>query len=67
MILLGLAFGHHNVQILTSNKNESGQLATQTTLTNGINPEGGVDPDGPGNGGSTGGNTGQNPPPFTNP
>lgn len=67
LMLLGLAFGHNNTHTSTCNNNNNGQITTQLAPGGGIDPGDGVDPDGPGNGGSTGGNTGQTPPPFTNP
>ncbi|SEM74078.1 hypothetical protein SAMN05421856_10671 [Chryseobacterium taichungense] len=67
LMLLGLAFGHHNAQTSTCNNDNNGQVTTQLAPGSGIDPGEGVDPDGPGNGGSTTGNTGQTPPPFTNP
>jgi hypothetical protein len=67
LMLLGLAFGHNNANTQSCNDN-NGQPTTQLLNPgSGTDPGTGVDPDGPGNGGSTGGNTGQNPPPFTNP
>ncbi|MCS3867580.1 hypothetical protein J3D55_000496 [Chryseobacterium ginsenosidimutans] len=72
LMLLGMAFGHNNANTSSCNHDNNGQPTTQLT-----NPGGGTDPGtgtdpgdgtgGPGNGGSTGGNTGQNPPPFTQP
>lgn len=73
LMLLGLAFGHNNAQTSTCNDDNNGQSITQYSPTGGtepgtgFDPGTGVDPDGPGNGGSTGGNTGQNPPPLVKP
>lgn len=68
LMLLGLAFGHNNANTSSCNHDNNGQVTTQLTDPgSGTDPGEGVDPDGPGNGGSTGGNTGQTPPPFTNP
>ncbi len=72
-MLLGLAFGHHNAHTAKCNDDNNGQPITQYSPTDGTDPGTGndpgtgVDPDGPGNGGSTGGNTGQNPPPLVKP
>lgn len=72
-MLLGLAFGHNNAHNATCNDDNNGQPVTQYSPTDGtepgtgFDPGTGVDPDGPGNGGSTGGNTGQNPPPLVKP
>lgn len=66
-MLLGLAFGHHNVKTSTFNNKENVDLTTQTITVSGISPGGSVYPDGPGNGGATTGDTGQTPPPFINP
>lgn len=73
LMLLGLAFGHNNAHNATCNDDNNGQPITQYSPTDGtepgtgFDPGTGVDPDGPGNGGSTGGNTGQNPPPLVKP
>ncbi|SIS84285.1 hypothetical protein [Chryseobacterium gambrini] len=71
LMLLGLAFGQNNANTSCNNNgnnNNNGQPTTQLADPGiGTDPGDGVDPDGPGNGGSTGGNTGQTPPPFTNP
>lgn len=73
LMLLGLAFGHNNAHNATCNDDNNGQPITQYSPTGGtepgtgFDPGTGVDPDGPGNGGSTGGNTGQNPPPLVKP
>jgi hypothetical protein len=73
LMLLGLAFGHNNAHNATCNDDNNGQPVTQYSPTDGtepgtgFDPGTGVDPDGPGNGGSTGGNTGQNPPPLVKP
>ncbi|WP_412851014.1 hypothetical protein ACL0VS_08505 [Chryseobacterium sp. PMSZPI] len=68
LMLLGLAFGYNNADKLSCNNDNNGQGTTQLTApASGTAPEDGMDPDGPGNGGSTGGNTGQNPPPFSHP
>jgi hypothetical protein len=67
LMLLGLAFGNNNANTSCNNDNNGTVTIQLTNPGNGIDPGTGVDPDGPGNGGSTGGNTGQNPPPFTNP
>ncbi|MFY7815641.1 MAG: hypothetical protein ACOVRK_10705 [Chryseobacterium taeanense] len=66
LMLLGLAFGHHNAQTSTCNNDNNGQITTQLAPGDGIDPGEGVDP-GDGTGGPVGGNTGQTPPPFTNP
>ena len=62
LMLLGLAFGHNNANTSSCNHDTNGQPTTQLT-----NPGGGTNPDGPGGGGGTTGDTGQLPPPFTNP
>lgn len=67
LMLLGLAFGHNNAHTSTCNNNNNGQVTTQLAPGGGIDP--GTDP-GTGTGGDgepVGGNTGQLPPPFTNP
>ncbi|KQT24551.1 hypothetical protein ASG22_11180 [Chryseobacterium sp. Leaf405] len=63
-MLFGLAFGHNNANTSSCNHDNNGQVTTQLT-----NPGGGTDPGtgGPGGGGGTTGDTGQLPPPFTNP
>lgn len=66
LMLLGLAFGHHNAQTSTCNNDNNGQITTQLAPGDGTDPGEGVDP-GDGTGGPVGGNTGQTPPPFTNP
>lgn len=66
LTLLSLGFAYHNTQTSTFNKDNNGQVTTRD-IGSGINPEGGVDPGGPGNGGGTTGDTGQLPPPFINP
>ena len=75
LMLLGLAFGHNNAHTTTCNDDNNGQPITQYSPTGG-EPGTGFDPGtgtgddgtgGPGNGGSTGGNTGQNPPPLVKP
>lgn len=65
LMLLGLTFGHNNINTsLSSNEQQQTQLVvTDPNLGNGVDPNG----PGPGNGGSTGGNTGQTPPPFIQP
>ncbi|WP_343663604.1 hypothetical protein [Chryseobacterium mucoviscidosis] len=69
-MLISLAFGNNNANASCNNNgdNNNGQPTTQLvdpgTETD---PGDGVDPDGPGSGGPVGGNTGQTPPPFTNP
>ncbi|WP_344832980.1 hypothetical protein [Chryseobacterium ginsenosidimutans] len=68
LMLISLAFGNNNANTSSCNHDNNGQPTTQLTNPGGgTDPGNGVDPDGPGSGGSTGGNTGQNPPPFTNP
>jgi hypothetical protein len=65
LMLLGLAFGNYNGNTSSCNHDNNGQVTTQLT-----NPGGGTDPGtgtDPGPGGPVGGNTGQTPPPFTNP
>lgn len=65
LMLLGLAFGNHNSNTSSCN---NGQVTTQLTTNpnpGGTDPGTGTDP-GPG-GGPVGGNTGQIPPPFTQP
>lgn len=63
LMLLGLAFGNHNANTTTCNN--EGQVTIQLT-----NPGEGLDPGtgtGGDDGGPVGGNTGQLPPPSTNP
>lgn len=70
LMLLGLAFGHHNANTATCNDDTNGQPTTQYSPGDITDPnDDGLDPGtgGPGNGGSTGGNTGQNPPPLVKP
>lgn len=69
-MLLGLAFGHNNANTTTCNDDNNGQPTTQFSPGDITNPDDdGFDPGtgGPGNGGSTGGNTGQTPPPLVKP
>lgn len=70
-MLLGLAFGQNNANTSCNNNgnnNNNGQPTTQLADPGtGTDPGDGVDPDGPGSGGGTTGDTGQTPPPFTNP
>lgn len=63
-MLISLAFGNNNANASCNNNgnNNNGQPTTQLA-----DPGDGVDPDGPGSGGPVGGNSGQTPPPFTNP
>lgn len=64
-MLISLAFGNNNANTSSCNHDNNGQPTTQLT-----NPGGGTDPGegtDPGPGGPVGGNTGQIPPPFTNP
>jgi hypothetical protein len=58
LVLLGLAFGQNNANnsVNNDNKQSTNQL---------LDPGDGLDPDGPGSGGGTTGDTGQTPPPFT--
>ena len=67
LMLLGLAFGQNNANTSgNNNSNDNGQSTTQLADPGtGTNPGTGTDPSG--TGGDTGGNTGQLPPPFTNP
>jgi hypothetical protein len=67
LMLIALAFGNNSANTQSCNNDNNGQITTQLAPGDGTDPGEGVDPDGPGNGGSTGGNTGQTPPPFTNP
>lgn len=65
-MLLGLAFPNSNANTTACDNNPN-----PVTVQSGI-PGSGIDPgegdsNGNGNGGSTTGNTGQTPPPFTNP
>jgi hypothetical protein len=66
LMLLGLAFGHNTANTSSCNNNNNGQITTQLTDPgDGTDPGEGVDP---GDGtGPVGGNSGQLPPPFTNP
>ncbi|WP_185207484.1 hypothetical protein [Chryseobacterium sp. C3] len=68
-MLISLAFGNNNANTSgNNNSNDNGQPTTQLADPGtGTNPGNGVDPDGPGSGGGTTGDTGQTPPPFTNP
>lgn len=66
-MLIALAFGNNNANTSSCNHDNNGQPTTQLT-----NPGGGTDPGtgtdpGDGTGGPVGGNTGQIPPPFTQP
>lgn len=66
-MLLGLAFGHNNANTSSCNHDNNGQVTTQLTDPgSGTDPGEGTDP-GDGTGGPVGGNSGQTPPPFTNP
>lgn len=63
-MLIALAFGNHNANTQSCNNDNNGTVTIQLT-----NPGGGTDPGtgtGP-DGEPVGGNTGQLPPPFTNP
>lgn len=59
LMLLGLAFPNNNVNTAACHNNP-----TQITTLTSSDPGEGVDP---GDGGPVGGNSGQTPPPFTNP
>lgn len=59
LMLLGLAFSNNNAN--TTDNNNGNPITTQNDPGEGIDPETG------GGDGDTGGNTGQLPPPFTNP
>jgi len=61
-MLLGMAFGHNNANTTTCDDNQ-----TTITALSDTDPGEGIDPDGPGGGGGTTGDTGQLPPPLTNP
>jgi len=61
LMLLGLAFSNNNANTTTCNNNQ-GQPTVQLTS----DPGEGLDPGNTG-GGPVGGNSGQTPPPFTNP
>lgn len=66
LMLFGLAFGNHNANTSCNNDN-NGQPTTQLVNPGTVTDPGtGTDP-GDGTGGPVGGNTGQIPPPFTNP
>jgi hypothetical protein len=70
LMLISLAFGNNNANASCNNNgnNNNGQPTTQLADPGtGTDPGDGVDPDGPGSGGPVGGNSGQTPPPFTNP
>ncbi|MCA6067252.1 hypothetical protein JI747_008700 [Chryseobacterium sp. RG1] len=63
-MLLGLAFGSHHANTTTYGNNQTTVLIQKESTPNtGISPGDG----GPGSGGGTTGDTGQTPPPFTNP
>ncbi|MDC8105908.1 hypothetical protein MTQ00_15355 [Chryseobacterium sp. B21-037] len=61
LMLLGLAFPNNNANTATCPHNNGTQITIQTSSS----PAEGLDPGGPG--GGTTGDTGQTPPPFTNP
>ena len=66
-MLIALAFGNHNANTQSCNNDNNGTVTIQLTNPgDGIDPGTGTDP-GDGTGGPVGGNTGQSPPPFTNP
>ncbi|WPO82863.1 hypothetical protein SD427_00545 [Chryseobacterium sp. JJR-5R] len=70
-MLFSLAFGNHNANTSCNNDNNGTVINQLPNPGTGTDPVTGTDPGdgtgGPGSGGSTGGNTGQNPPPFTQP
>jgi hypothetical protein len=67
LMLLGLAFGNHNGNTTSCNNNNQNQVTTLDDEPG--DPGTGIDPGTGtgGEGGPVGGNTGQLPPPFTNP
>ncbi|MBT2621365.1 hypothetical protein [Chryseobacterium sp. ISL-6] len=62
LMLLGLAFSNNNTNTAACHNNPT-QITTQTSS----DPGEGLDPGDGGPGGGTTGDTGQTPPPFTNP
>lgn len=68
LMLLGLAFGNNNANTSCNNDNNGTVTIQLTNPGGGTDPITGTDPGGSGGGGEpVGGNTGQLPPPFTNP
>ncbi len=68
-MLIALAFGNNSANTQSCNNDNNGQVTKQLTPGGGTDPGTGVNP-GEGTGGDgepVGGNTGQLPPPFTNP
>lgn len=67
LMLLGLAFSHNNANATTCNNNQDPITIQSGGLSNPGSGTGTGENGGPGGGGGTTGDTGQTPPPFTNP